>query len=601
MNKQEISVVVALFAILIGWGIFNRQHLSPPPPTAATAGVEAMATNAPAAGTAVLSDVSAPSGKLELPALPEAVEAPAASRQVLILSNAWNRVEVASRGAALRSVELPGYPATLDRNSGPVHLDFATSPALALSGIPGMDVVSEFEVVAVSDSRAVLRARAESGLELERTIQLLDQYQIQVTDRFRNTAAEAVSLPASTVRVGPMHMNEGESIMTGMVYLGLDTLAAEGGARVVNWGKDLNKLFGVGGGFMGCARPNMQNVPAMATQDVETPTDWVAAKNKFFVQILAPDEPADGCRLRVMRDMEDKGLLVSEVAADLAFKSETIAPGSDVTRSAHYYVGPKKYVILKELGKYRQDIMQFGWWDWFRWLCSKLLWTLNTIHSVIPNYGVAVILVTVLVRLIFWPITNKSNESMKKMQRIQPLVTQIRERHKDNPQKMNQEIMLLYREHKVNPMSGCLPMLVQIPVFIALFTMLRSAIELRFASFLWIRDLSEPEGLFASVLPFGGLNILPLLMTATTVLQQKLTPMTGDPQQQKIMMWMPVMFLFMFYGMPSALVLYWTVSQGLAILQLVWSRRGVQPAPLPVPVAASSSPRRGSGPKGKRR
>lgn len=598
MNKQEIAIVVLLFAILVGWGVFNRQHLTAPPPAPVAAGAEAMATNVPAAKEAALVDGAA------LPELPESVEAPAPApaRQVLTLTNAWTRVEVASRGAALRSVELPGYPASLEADSGPVHLDFATSPALAIAGIPGLDAASEFEVVSASDGRVVLRARAASGLELERTIQLLDQYQLQLTDRFRNAGAEAVSVPASTVRVGPMHMNKGESVMTGMVYLGLDTLAAEGGARVVNWGKKLNALFGVSGGFMGCARPSMQNVPAVATQDIETPTDWVAAKNKFFVQILAPDEPADGCRLRVTRDTEAKALMVSEVAADLAFKPASMAPGSELTRSAHYYVGPKKYVILKELGKYRQDIMQFGWWDWFRWLCSKLLWTLNTIHRVIPNYGVAVILVTVMVRMIFWPITHKSTQSMKKMQRIQPLVTQIREKHKDNPQKMNQEIMLLYREHKVNPMSGCLPMLVQIPVFIALFTMLRSAIELRFASFLWIRDLSEPERLFASVLPFGGLNILPLLMTATTIVQQKLTPSTGDPQQQKIMMWMPVMFLFMFYGMPSALVLYWTVSQGLAILQLVWSRRGEQPAPLPVPVAASSSsPRRGSGPKGKRR
>jgi YidC/Oxa1 family membrane protein insertase len=237
-------------------------------------------------------------------------------------------------------------------------------------------------------------------------------------------------------------------------------------------------------------------------------------------------------------------------------------------------VGPKKQAILQTLGKYQHEIMQFGWWDWFRWICRMLLWTLNAIHAVIHNYGIAVILVTVAVRLLFWPITHKSTESMKKMQKIQPLVKQIRERHKDNPQKMNQEVMALYKEHRVNPMAGCLPMVVQIPVFIALFIVLRSAIELRFAPFLWIHDLSEPEGLLRGMLPMGlSLNILPLLMTATTVLQQRLTPTAGDPQQQKIMMIMPIMFLFLFYNMASALVLYWTVSQGLAIAQLVWQKR----------------------------
>ena len=163
---------------------------------------------------------------------------------------------------------------------------------------------------------------------------------------------------------------------------------------------------------------------------------------------------------------------------------------------------------------------------------------------------------------------------MMPMQAIQPLVTKIREKHKDNPQKMNQEVMALYREHKVNPMASCLPMVAQIPVFIALFIVLRSAVELRFAEFLWIADLSEPEGLLAGKIPLiGSLNILPLLMTATTLLQQKMTPTGGDPQQQKIMMFMPVIFLFLFYNMAAALVLYWTVSQGLAVAQMAWQRR----------------------------
>ena len=212
---------------------------------------------------------------------------------------------------------------------------------------------------------------------------------------------------------------------------------------------------------------------------------------------------------------------------------------------------------------------------WWRWACVGLLGLLNIIHIVLPNYGVAIIILTILVKLVFWPITHKGNLHMKKMQAIQPELTKLREKHKKSPEKLQKAQMELYRQHGVNPLAGCLPMFVQIPVFIALFTVLRSAVELRFAGFLWIADLSEPEGLLAGVLPWpqSGLNLLPLAMTGTMVLQQRLTPTAGDPQQQKMMMFMPVMMLFIFYTMPSALVLYWTVSQSLSIVQLLVQKR----------------------------
>jgi YidC/Oxa1 family membrane protein insertase len=153
----------------------------------------------------------------------------------------------------------------------------------------------------------------------------------------------------------------------------------------------------------------------------------------------------------------------------------------------------------------------------------------------------------------------------------------MREKYKDKPQKIQEETMKLYKEHKVNPIGGCLPMVIQIPVFIALFNVLRSAVELRYAGFLWVTDLSEPEGLFAGVLPIA-LNILPIIMTATSVWQSYLTPSGGDPAQQKMMLLMPIMMLFIFYNMPSALVLYWTANQVLMIVQLLWQKRTKQMA-----------------------
>jgi YidC/Oxa1 family membrane protein insertase len=173
---------------------------------------------------------------------------------------------------------------------------------------------------------------------------------------------------------------------------------------------------------------------------------------------------------------------------------------------------------------------------------------------------------------------------MRRMSEIQPKMKEIREKFKDNPQRLQQETWTLYRENKVNPMASCLPMLVQIPVFIALFTVLRSAVELRYAPFLWIADLSEPENLFPGIFPFGGLNILPILMALTMGLQSALTPSTGDKQQQRMMMiMMPIMMLVMFYSFPSALSLYWTLSQVLSIVQMWYIRKRYTP---PAPAAA---------------
>jgi YidC/Oxa1 family membrane protein insertase len=187
------------------------------------------------------------------------------------------------------------------------------------------------------------------------------------------------------------------------------------------------------------------------------------------------------------------------------------------------------------------------------------------------NYGVAIILLTFLIRIIFWPLNHKSMVSTRHMQEIQPLIAAVREKYKDSPQKQQQEMMALYKEHKINPMGGCLPMLIQIPVFFALFVVLRGAIELRFSSFLWIADLSTPENLFKDTLPFA-INILPIFMGVTMWLQQRMTP-AGDPQQQRMMMMMPVLFTFMFYGFPSGLSLYWSVNQVMMIIQLAWMKK----------------------------
>ena len=231
------------------------------------------------------------------------------------------------------------------------------------------------------------------------------------------------------------------------------------------------------------------------------------------------------------------------------------------------YFGPKKLQILQTAGHDLDQAVNYGWFDV---LAKPMLWLLNFFYQYIGNYGIAIILVTVLIKLTFWPITQKGMKSMKNMQKLQPKISKLKEKFRDDPAKMNQEMMGLYKTYKVNPVGGCLPMLIQIPFFFALYRVLMAAIELRHAPFmLWINDLSAPDRLGIGVdIPYlHGIPILTLLMGASMYLQQKMSPTTADPAQARIMQFLPVIFTFMFINFASGLVLYWFINNLLSILQ----------------------------------
>jgi YidC/Oxa1 family membrane protein insertase len=224
--------------------------------------------------------------------------------------------------------------------------------------------------------------------------------------------------------------------------------------------------------------------------------------------------------------------------------------------------------VLESLGSGFSQIVNFGFFDMFgKLLLAGLLW----FNKYVQNYGLAIILLTIVVRVGLFPLNQKSYKSMKEMQALQPLVNELREKYKKNPQEMNKKMMALYREHKVNPMGGCLPIAFQMPIFIALFQALRYAVELRGAQFLWIKDLSEPDRLFTLTVPINfPINLLPLLVIAAMLIQQKMTPMAAGGQseaQQKMMQFMPVIFGFLFYSMPSGLTVYFLVSTVLGLVQ----------------------------------
>ena len=235
------------------------------------------------------------------------------------------------------------------------------------------------------------------------------------------------------------------------------------------------------------------------------------------------------------------------------------------------FFGPKSTKILKGLDYELSKAINFGM---FNFLAKPCLWFMNIIYGIIPNYGVAIILLTVFIKAILWPLGTKSYKSMAQMKKIQPLMMELREKYKNDKKKMNMEIMALYKTYKVNPVGGCLPMLLQMPVFFALYRMLYEAIELRHAPFFgWITDLSAPDRLFrfGFSIPFMqepyGIPVLTIIMGGTMFLQQKLTPPMGDPAQAKMMMFMPLIFTVIFINFSSGLVLYWLINNVLSIAQ----------------------------------
>ncbi len=575
MNKKDLIPIIVLVLLIPVWMLIDQKFIAPKFPTKAPAPVEQPAQEVPAPGS-----TEAPA-QLEAAAQPAAPEAkpvaaakPKAEEVVAVLENEKVRLELSSLGGRIKSATLLKYPEFNKKDSPPVVLDFSGSSALAYSGLAGIGADEPLALQTSEDGRSVVFSKAwKDGTTFERTITLGDDYLLSVDDRFVNAGSNPWNLPALRIVTGRMENPPGMKSRRGISILGVDSLTPDGGLNY--WGRKLSRLYGK-------AKPLSIDIvpPDMAGVQVE----WVSAKNKFFTQILRPDEPVATMAVLSTREAQGKGIVPKTIAAALDFKPETVAPGTQREIGYSYFIGPKKYSVLKESGYSMEKVMEFqtiGTFSFMNWLMEParkaLLWTLNVFHGVFRNYGVAIILLTLLVRILFWPLTHKSTESMQRMKEIQPEIKALQEKYKGNPQKLQQETMKLYKEKKVNPMGGCLPMFVQIPVFIALYTVLRNAIELRYAGFLWIADLSTAENLFAGafkipIIGWDALNILPLLMSASMIWQQKLTPQAATTpeqiQQQKMMTFMmPLMMLFFFYTMPSGLVLYWTTSNLLMIAQ----------------------------------
>jgi YidC/Oxa1 family membrane protein insertase len=292
--------------------------------------------------------------------------------------------------------------------------------------------------------------------------------------------------------------------------------------------------------------------------------EWVAYENDYFIEAIIPDEQKEGSFYGLTAP---SGI----VSATYISPTFTINPSSKASSTCTLYFGPRDQDTLKAAGRKLDSAINFGW---FNIIAKPLHLTLRFFNNYVHSFGISIIILTILIKIIFWPLTHKSYVSMKEMQKLQPLMAKIREKYKDDREQMQRELMGLYKTYKVNPLGGCLPMLIQIPVFIALYKILGNAIELRQAPFmLWITDLSTPDRLFnfpfsiPFMYPPYGIPVLTLLMGASMFLQQKMTPTAGDPAQAKMMMFMPILFTVMFINAPSGLVLYWLTNNIISIGQ----------------------------------
>ncbi len=582
------------------WSGVLMPKLYPPipvktPPPGATNAVAAAQSPAPATTTA------APAPGLNTfirPTFATNTDAP-----TVVLTNENARYTFTALGGGLSEIALVKYPEVVShqRKGSPPTSSFATLnahaqlPVLEVVGSEGWQGDRVFELTQTGNTLRAEKTLAD-GLRIVKEFQLGTNYLVHATVRLENTSSHPLTLPAQEWVIGtatPMGADD-DGAATGIMWndgaKNQDTLTAY----------FENKRFGC-----------MPGTPKSEYRGGASNIVWAAPHNQFFALVAMPDAPAleivaraiDLPRPPTGRFSFTNSPTRKGFETTLVYPGLTIEPRKSVERKFNLYAGPKEYRTLASIAGRLQNtvdqVMDFGF---FGFISKALLLGMNWLHSALSiPYGWAIIVITVLLKIIFWPLTAISTRSAKRMADMAPQLKALQEKYKDDPQKLPSKQWEFYRENKINPMSGCLPMLVQLPVFFGLFSMLRTAIELRGAHFLWTADLSKADTLFMipglSFIPFIStpeglpLNLLPILYIATAIWQTHITPMSPgmDPAQQKMMRWMPLMFLVILYNFSGGLALYMTVNNLLTILQTKITKTAAARATATTPVTVTAS------------
>jgi YidC/Oxa1 family membrane protein insertase len=445
----------------------------------------------------------------------------------------------------------------------PVRLGSNSAPAIGAIATNPIDWHDSGYALTTDQNKATLTRDLGNGVTLTKTFSnhaaagLKDPYQIKLVVSFRNAGSVDYHNPGFFVSVGgadPIHRTDNPGVTAFSWYKD-----GKHASINVNWFNP-SSILGL--------------IPTSSGHDVYLEAAdhviWTAVSSQYFATVLASDGH-DGNQVwakRVTIPSEVKGGPVTGIEGAMGIPGFDLRPGENKDFAFTIYAGPKEYSRLKNIPDDLVSLMNFGL---FAPVSELLLSAMNLIHSVVGNYALSIIIITLVIRSLLWPIQNYSTKSMRRMAKLSPVMTELREKYKDDPQRMNQEMMKLYKEYGVNPFSGCIPMLIQIPIFFGFFSMLGSAIELRNSSFLWVRDLSQPD----TVGHLFGLpiNILPMVMAGTQLWQMQIMPKTGDPSQQRILYIMPVVFLFICYNYASALSLYYTVQTLFLIVQTYLTRK----------------------------
>lgn len=578
MDRKSIAVIAICLVMMVGWQMWvSRKYPIRRVPVATTNVVDQSETST---STQTSEPVAATSPAIISDMTPRLIVATNAVERTWVLTNENARYTFTSLGGGLKKVELLDYPEKVTRQhtgqlptNGLATLnDHVPLPVLAVLGGPAVQGDGVFELTPIAGNGIRAEMTLTNGLRLIKEFRPGTNYLVGATVRIENTSDQPLALPVQEWAIGtatPMAADD-SGINDGIMWY-------NGSKKTqIHQSWFANRTLGC---FPGVPRSEYR----AGTSNVV----WVSVQNQFFTMTAMPEVPANEV---VCRPIELPPPPADEIPPNkrnrappkgyqtaLVYPATVLGPGQSVEREFQFFIGPKEYRTLARIAeRFHNNVdLVMGFSGFFGFFSKGLLLGMNWLHSALRiPYGWAIIAITIIIKALFWPLTMASTRSMKRMAVLQPQMKALQAKYKDDPAKLNKKMMEFWKEHKVNPMGGCLPVLIQMPVFIGFFYMIRTAIELRGASFLWIPDLSKPDTLFfipGTSFPF---NLLPLLMGATMLWQSHLTPPSPgmDPMQQKMMRYMPLMFLVILYNYSSGLALYWTVNNLLSILQTKLTR-----------------------------
>ena len=564
-------IVVALCVIgLILWEVYQAKQTPPRPAPVNVSPGRASPTATIASPPPPAAPEVAPNAAEPVPSFPEKIEA---------LRNSDVELHLTNRGGGIKEAVLLKQVA--EKGQRVVLNSAESAPIGAITEQPSASALPEFTVSAESDSAVQFERTTAEEITIrkkfffQQSSETKDNFVAEMDLDLENRGARPYRNPGYFVALGsaaPIHPKDYPSY-TRLVW------SIDGKAKGIDVG-----WFGGGGGFFGmgqhAARPFYQENIAGA--------GWVAVSNQFYTTLLAPltakVDAVWGRRFDIQRSPDQKLLGIEGALGMPGFQ---LQPGQTYRTRFEIYAGPKLYHRLAQLPHNEAEIMDFGI---FKLVCQFLLNFMNLLHSWLGDYGLAILALTTIIKLTLWPIQNRANRSMRQMAALSPKMQELKDKYKDDPTRMNQEVMKLYKQYGINPVGGCLPMMIQIPIFFGLFKMLGQAVELRNAKFLWVKDLSQPDTVAHLPLLGWPINIIPLCMAATQIWLMAMTPKTGDPTQRRVMMFTPLIFLFICYNFAAALALYYTAQNLFSILQFYQNRN--QPMPKLEKVVAAGKRKR---------